>query len=229
MSARGMVGSGYASAANQWLMLAGLGLCLPVLPGFRRLHLLRAALAASRSEMVKLLRLGLPIGAIRGIEAGLFLATGIIMGLLGAASLGAHQLVINCASISFMVPLGLSQAATVRVAYELGAGRPAEARRAGFVALAIGIGFMAAAMGVLLIVPRAIIGVYIDSADPANRELARIARQLIAIPSWEEVAARFIDVLERAATEGKSRCLDRPAEHLLFADRRSASVSPGSL
>ncbi len=185
--ALGMVGSGYASAANQWLMLAGLGLCLSVLPGFRGLHLLRAALAASRSEMAKLLRLGLPIGGIRGIEAGLFLATGIIMGLLGAASLGAHQIVINCASISFMVPLGLSQAATVRVAYELGAGRSAEARRAGFVALAIGIGFMAAAMVVLLIVPRAIIGAYVDSADPANRELVRIARQLIAIAAIFQV------------------------------------------
>lgn len=185
--ALGMVGSGYASAANQWLMLAGLGLCLPVLSGFRGLHLLRAAVAASRGEMAKILQLGLPIGGIRGIEAGLFLATGVIMGLLGAAALGAHQLVINCASVSFMVPLGLSQAATVRVAYELGAGRQAAARRAGFVALAIGIGFMAGAMVVLLILPRAIIGVYVDAADPANRELVRIARQLIAIAAIFQV------------------------------------------
>jgi MATE family multidrug resistance protein len=185
--ALGIVGSGYASAANQWLMLAGLSLCLPVLPGFRELRLLRAALAARRGVMAKILRLGLPIGGFRGIETGLFLATGILMGLLGAASLGAHQLVINCASVSFMVPLGLSQAATVRVAYELGAGRPAAARRAGFVALAIGIGFMAVAMVVLLILPRAIIGVYVDNADPANRELVRIARQLIAIAAVFQV------------------------------------------
>jgi multidrug resistance protein, MATE family len=182
-----IVGSGYASAANQWLMLTGLALCLAALPGLRGLRLLRAALAASGRDMMTVMRLGLPIGGIRGIEAGLFLAAGVIMGLLGAAALGAHQLVINCASISFMVPLGLSQAATVRVAYELGAGRPAAARRAGFVALAIGIVFMGAAAIVLWTLPRTIVAVYVDIADPANRELVQLAQRLIAIAAIFQV------------------------------------------
>ena len=91
------------------------------------------------------------------------------MGLLGAAPLAAHQLVINCASITFMVPLGLGQAATVRVAYQLGAGRALAARRAAFLALLLGIGFMSAAAVVLLILPQAIIAAYLDTADPANR------------------------------------------------------------
>lgn len=65
--------------------------------------------------------------------------------------------------------------------------------------------------------------------DSGLRDRLAAARRLIAIPSWEEVAARFIDVLERAATEGKSHSLDRPAAHLLLAHRRSSSVSPGSL
>jgi multidrug resistance protein, MATE family len=179
--ALGIVGSGYASAVNQWLMLAGLAFCLAVLPHSRGLHLLRAALTPRRGDMADILRLGLPIGGIRGIEAGLFLAAGVIMGLLGPAALGAHQLVINCASISFMVPLGLSQAATVRVAYEIGSGRPVAARRAGFVALAIGAGFMAAAAIVLWTLPRAIIAAYVDTADPANQELVAIAQRLIAV------------------------------------------------
>ena len=171
MPALGVVGSGYASAVNQWLMLGGLALCIHWSADFADLHLLRDAVAVSWTEMASILRLGLPIGAIRGIEAGVFTATGILMGLLGAAALGAHQLVINCASISFMVPLGLSQAATVRVAYQVGAGRPFAARQAGFVALALGIGFMAAAALLMLMIPRSIIAVYVDTADPANREL----------------------------------------------------------
>jgi MATE family, multidrug efflux pump len=186
-SALGLVGSGYASAINQWAMLIGLALYAHAMPGFADLHPLRAALAARRAEMVSILRLGLPIGGIRGIEAGLFLATSVLMGLLGAAALGAHQLVINCASISFMVPLGLSQAATVRIAYEVGAGRAVTARRAGFVALALGIGFMGAAAIVLSTAPRAIIGVYVDIADPANRHLVQIARHLIAIAAIFQV------------------------------------------
>jgi multidrug resistance protein, MATE family len=183
----GVEGSGYASAVNQWLMLAGLALSTRALPDFAGLRLLRATLVASRAEMAAILRLGVPIGAIRGIEAGVFLAAGIVMGLLGAAALGAHQLVINCASISFMVPLGLSQAATVRVAYEVGAGRAPAARQAAVVALELGIGFMALAALVLWTMPLTIIGVYVNIADPSNRELVHIARQLIAIAAVFQV------------------------------------------
>ena len=176
--ALGVGGSGYASATNQWLMLAGLALCIRIMPGFAALRVLRNIFAASWTPMVSILRLGLPIGGIMGVEVGVFLAAGILIGLLGAAALGAHQLVLNCAGISFMVPLGLGQAATVRVAYELGAGRAVAARRAGFAALALGIGFMGATAVVLWTVPEAIIAVYIDIADPANRETVEIARRL---------------------------------------------------
>jgi MATE family, multidrug efflux pump len=185
--ALGVTGSGYASSVNQWLMLAGLALCIGILPGLGGLHMLRGTLAAGRTEIGNILRLGLPIGGIRGLEAGVFLAASILIGLLGAAALGAHQLVINCASISFMVPLGLGQAATVRVAYELGAGRTMAARRAGFVALALGIGFMGAAAVVLWTFPQAIIAAYVDIANPANRALVEIARRLIVIAALFQV------------------------------------------
>jgi multidrug resistance protein, MATE family len=185
--ALGVAGSGYASAINQWLILAGLALCTRMMPGVASLGVLRSAFAANRSEMARILRLGVPIGGIMGIELGVFLAAGILMGLLGAAALGAHQLVLNCAGITFMVPLGLGQAATVRVAYELGAGRVLAARQAGFVALALGVGFMGATAVVLWTIPQAIIAVYVDIADPANRETVRIARSLIAIAAIFQV------------------------------------------
>jgi MATE family multidrug resistance protein len=185
--ALGVVGSGYASVINQWLILAGLALFAHTLPGTSGLQLRPGAFAGSWGEIGRIVRLGAPIGAIRGIEAGLFTATGVVMGLLGAPALGAHQLVINCASISFMVPLGLSQAATVRVAYQLGGGRPHAARRAGFAALGLGIGFMAAAAVVLSTMPRTIIGAYVDIGSPANRELVQTARQLIAVAAVFQV------------------------------------------
>jgi len=64
----GAAGSGYASAINQWLMLGGLALCIRIMPRLAALRLLRNAVAASRIEMGKILRLGLPIGGMRGIE-----------------------------------------------------------------------------------------------------------------------------------------------------------------
>ena len=185
--AMGVVGSGYASAINQWLMLSGLALCTRVLPECTGLQVLRGAFAARWTQMAEILRLGVPMGAIRGIESGVILATGVLMGLFGAAALGAHQLVLNCASVSFMVPLGLSQAATVRVAYQIGAGRPRAASCAGFVALALGILFMGAAALVFWTVPLAIISVYTDLSDPANRDLVQIARRLMAIAAIFQV------------------------------------------
>jgi len=185
--ALGVAGSGCASAINQWLIFGGLALCIRMLPGVRGLHVLRNALRGSRGPMASILRLGLPIGGIMGVEVGVFLAAGILMGLLGAAALGAHQLVLNCAGVSFMVPLGLGQAATVRVAYELGASRAFAARRAAYTALALGVGFMGATAVVLWTVPQPIIAVYIDIADPANRETVQIARRLLAIAAAFQV------------------------------------------
>src|SRR5258708_5566788 len=121
------------------------------------------------------------MGVLRGLEIGVFVTTGILMGMLGADALGAQQLVLNVASLTFMVPLGLSQAATVRVAFQLGLGAPAAARRAGYVAVALGAGFMSAAAALLLLMPRTIASAYVDVADPANAGLVAIAVQLFLI------------------------------------------------
>src|SRR5260370_2935849 len=196
--ALGVAGSGYASATNQWLILAGVGLCARTMPGLAGLRVLRRAFALSWAPMASILRLGLPIGGIMGIEVGVFLAAGILIGLLGTAALGAHQLVLNCAGISFMVPLGLSPAATVRVAYELGAGRALAARRAGWVALALGIGFMSGTAVVLWTVPEAIITVYIDIADTANRATVEIAPRLLLIAALFHVFDGMHTIAARA-------------------------------
>ena len=117
---------------------------------FHPISALNVFLAYRLAEIPRILRLGLPIGALLGLEVGLFATTGVVMGLLGADALGAHQLVLNVASITFMVPLGLGQAATVRVAFQLGMGAPAAARRAAYVAVALGLAVVATALMVRL-------------------------------------------------------------------------------
>jgi multidrug resistance protein, MATE family len=177
--ALGIAGSGSATAIIQCLMLTGLGfyaLAAPSLAKFRLRPILRGW-----DEIKRIVRLGLPIGGILGLEIGVFAATGILMGLLGADALGAHQLVMNCISVIFMVPLGIAQAATVRVAGALGSGAPEAARRAGVVALALGVAYMAIMALVLVAVPRAIASIYVDIDAPANRGLVGIALYLLAI------------------------------------------------
>src|ERR1700675_4498226 len=86
-----------------------------------------------------------------------------------------------------MVPLGLAQAATVRVAFQLGLGAPAAARRAGFVAVALGAGFMAMTGLLLWAAPRALASAYLDLGDPANDGLVAIAVQLFLIAALFQI------------------------------------------
>src|SRR6516164_8908962 len=183
--ALGIAGSGCSTAVIQWLMFTGLGIYA----------LAERSLAKYRmrpfldgwDEIGRILRLGLPIGGILGLEIGVFSTAGILMGLLGADGPGAHQLVMNCISVIFMVPLGIAQAATVRVAVALGSGAPAAARRAGFVALALGVGYMAIMATVLVAMPRTIARIYIDIDAPANRGLVGITLYLLLIAALFQI------------------------------------------
>jgi len=183
--ALGIAGSGCSTAVIQWLMFSGLTLYAIAAPSLAR-YRLRPSLR-SREEIKHILRLGLPIGGILGLEIGVFSATGILMGLLGADALGAHQLVMNCISVIFMVPLGIAQAATVRVAVALGSGMPHAARRASIVAIALGIAYMAIMAVVLVAVPHTIAGIYVDIDAPANHGLVGIALYLLAIAALFQI------------------------------------------
>ncbi len=182
----GIAGSGCATAIIQWLMFAGLAFYTWVMPGLAK-YRMRPPLSRRWDEIGRILRLGLPIGGILGLEIGVFATAGILMGLLGADALGAHQLVMNCISVIFMVPLGIAQAATVRVAVALGSGAPDAARRAGFVALALGMAYMALMAVVLVAAPRAIARIYVDVDAPANRSLVGIALYLLAIAALFQI------------------------------------------
>ena len=183
MPAWGSAGSGCATAIVQWLMLLCFAGCMLAMPMRIPVRMALRVLA----EIPRILRLGVPMGVLRGMEIGVFVTTGILMGVIGADALGAHQLVLNVASVTFMVPLGLSQAATVRVAFQLGLGEPAAARRAGYIAMVLGAGFMSAAAALLLLMPRTIASAYVDVADPANAGLVAIAVQLFVIAALFQV------------------------------------------
>jgi MATE family multidrug resistance protein len=139
------------------------------------------------AEFGRILRVGLPISGLLALEIGLFNTAGILIGALGPDALGAHQLAINFASLTFMVPLGLGQAATVRVAFQLGAGRSQAARDAALVAMALGIGVMAGAAIVMIVAPRAIVGIYLEADAAPNAQTVAIAVRLLLIAAFFQV------------------------------------------
>jgi MATE family multidrug resistance protein len=136
--ALGLVGSGIASAiANALSFFAMLAVVLTV-PAFRSYRLWRHLLRPDWAQLKELFGLGLSIGLAMVFEVMLFSAATLMMGRLGTAPLAAHQIALNVPSITFMVPLGIGMAATIRVGLAAGAHNRTSVRRAGLTAMALG-------------------------------------------------------------------------------------------
>jgi MATE family multidrug resistance protein len=115
-------------------------------------------------RLVALVKLGLPSALQLCLEVGVFAAATTLAGRLGATPLAAHQIALNVASLSFMVPLGVATAGAVRVGQAIGRGDPSGARRAGWTAVTLGTSFMMLTGAVFFAVPRSIVGVFTNDA-----------------------------------------------------------------
>jgi len=156
----GAVGSGWASSLSRWLMLLGLlGFSWPLLKGHIRPLRPEAFMFRPLARMV---RLGAPIGVQFFLEFGAFGAIGILMGWMGAVAMAGHQVAINLASLTFMVPLGISQASAVLVGQGVGRGDPDGARRAAGAGLLLGVGFMVVTAVLFLSLPEFFALIYTD-------------------------------------------------------------------
>ena len=171
----GLVGAGIGSSIANTLMFVGMALVVMNDRRFRRFHLFGHFWRADWARFFAVWRLGLPIAITLGLEVTVFNAAMFLMGLLGQSPLAAHAIAIQVASVSFMVPLGLAQAATVRVGLAYGRRDPIAIRRAGWTAWAMGVGFMAMTALVMVSVPHLLIGSFIDATNPANAEVVRLA------------------------------------------------------
>lgn len=116
------------------------------------------------ARLKSLVKLGAPAGSQILLEVGAWNLATFSAGYLTPVALATHQIVLNYASVTYMVPLGISAAAAVSVGHAVGAGDAARARRAGWMALALGTGFMLIAAIFLLAFPRPLIELY--TSDP---------------------------------------------------------------
>jgi multidrug resistance protein, MATE family len=166
--ALGAVGSAWATTASRWLM--ALGLLGAAWRGLRDLIVPFHAQTLAPGPLMRLLRIGMPIGLQHELEFGAFALIAVLMGTLGTVQMAAHQAAINLASLTFMVPLGIGSAGAVLVARAVGRGDAADARRAAVAALATGVTFMSGSAVVMLAVPALLAALYTN--DPAVRALA---------------------------------------------------------
>lgn len=187
LPALGLVGAGIGSSVTVTVEFLVLAFILNRHPRFRRYHLFGRFWRPDWARFRQVWRLGLPIAATLSLEVGIFNAAVFLMGLIGAASLAAHQIAIQIASLSFMVPLGLAQAVTVRVGYFYGRGDRAGIARAGWTSFVLATGFMALMALLMWMMPHHLIGIFLDPADPANAVVIPLAVAFIGIAALFQI------------------------------------------
>ncbi len=183
----GVVGAGIAtSIANIFSFVALLGFIL-VDRRLRRFHVLGRLWRPDWRRFVEMFRVGLPIGLILLLEVGLFSAAVQLMGLIGTAEIAAHQIAIQCASLAFMVALGIAQAVTVRIGLFAGARDPMGIKRAGWVALGLGTAFMSSTALLMWTVPHALAGLFVDLERPENARVVSLAVAFLGLAALFQV------------------------------------------
>ncbi len=162
---RGVVGSGIAtSLARVWMALV----LLLAIAWYNRRHrygLERTPLRLSRPSFARLVRLGLPAGATILIEILIFAVVTFLISSFGPVPLAGHEIALNCISFTFMIPMGLSAAASVRVGQSIGRADFAAARTVGWTALALSTAIMVVASTLYLTIPHALARLF--TPDPA--------------------------------------------------------------
>ncbi|MBW8636558.1 MATE family efflux transporter [Hoeflea sp. WL0058] len=136
----------------------------------------------------ELLRLGWPISATIMAEVGLFAAAAVMVGWLGAIELAAHGIALQLAGIAFMVPLGLSNAATVRIGQAYGRKDWTGLGQAGRVAVGLSIVATLTSASLFWLFPDTLIGWYLDSNNPDSAAVLRHGAPLLAIAAAFQVA-----------------------------------------
>jgi len=183
----GLVGAGIGSTCANSFMFLAMALVVSLHPRFRRYRLFGQFWRSDAERFREVWRLGFPIAVTLALEITIFNAAVFLMGLIGAASLAAHAVALQIAAFTFMVPLGLGQAVTVRVGLAFGRRDRAGIARAGWTAFILGVSFMAAMALVMLAMPHRLVGLFLDPADPANGPVIALAVSFLFVAALFQV------------------------------------------
>jgi MATE family multidrug resistance protein len=184
LPALGLAGGGLGSTLT-WAIMCG-ALITVVLADrqFGRFHVFGHWWRFDAQRTMALVRLGWPIGVTMALEMGVFALAAYFMGWIGAPAVAAHAVALQLAALTFMIPLGLGQAATVRVGLAFGRRDEAGITRAGWTAWVMGVAFMASMALVMWGFPHGLITLFLEDV-PANAVTIALA------VSFLRVAAAF--------------------------------------
>lgn len=191
----GLFGAGLATTVVSWLMFIALAWHVYRKQALRGYGVFKGRWKLKTKLCREIFTLGIPVAALTLFEAGLFIATSILSGVIGAKTLAAYEIVMAWVGIPFVIALGLSEATMVRVALAVGRGQTRAARRAGLLGMTIvaGLTLLLALVPIFLAEP--IIQIFIDPDDPGYPEVALLASHFLVIAAIFQV----FDGLQAAA------------------------------
>lgn len=185
--ALGLAGIGWASTLSFWVMFIAATGFLALSRRLKPYQIFRTSYQFYAPEFWGIVKIGWPIAGLFAIETGLFAVTTFLMGTLGTVTLAAHNIALQTANITFMVPVGLSLATTVRVGQAMGRKDMISARLAGYVGIAMGVSFMSL-MGLFLWTnPDKIVALYLDIQNSDNQPVLELAMSLLGMAAMFQI------------------------------------------
>lgn len=164
----GAIGCGYASALVGYVMFLGMLIFTMRYQPYQRFEIFSTWRMPEWSYLKEFLQVGVPIGLSSTMEVSMFALVSLLMGSLSAVAVAGHQVAINFSAMTFMVPFGLSTAITTRVGNAIGKQKMHEARRRGYVGIALATGFMSLTAVIMYLFPDLITSMYTQDAQVQN-------------------------------------------------------------
>jgi multidrug resistance protein, MATE family len=177
----GARGAAIATLTVQVLSLLILSLYAGLLPDLRRFHLFQRFWRPDWHAMGMVFRLGVPIGLTGLAEGGMFQASALMMGWIGTVELAAHGIALEVAALTFMMHVGLSSSATIRIARFDGAGDRTALRQAAKVAVVLSFAVAMASVVLFLAVPGAIVSLFLDMSKPESAAILAYGTVLLVV------------------------------------------------
>ncbi|HLR29248.1 MAG TPA: MATE family efflux transporter [Paenalcaligenes sp.] len=184
----GLVGGGISASLTSTFMFLGMAFLVHKKRPFSRYHILGNWWRFEWPMLRELWQLGIPIAITFTLETLIFYAGVIMMGLIGETALAAHAIAMQISSVTYMIPLGFSQVATIRVGLSYGRAQLADAVRAGWVSYALGVGFMGLAALVMGLFPERLASLFIRGDSEENLAVLLLAAQFLVLAAIFQIA-----------------------------------------
>ena len=181
----GIEGAAWAALATN--TLAAAVLLLYAVWRLPEVRLLQRLWRPDPAVLARVFTLGWPIGGQLLAEVGLFAGSAVMVGWVGAVPLAAHGVALQLASLTFMIHLGLSQAATVRTGQAIGRGDAVGLRQGASAAIALSVGFALLTAVAFLLVPGPLLSLFVDPADPVRPEVIAVGATLLALAALFQI------------------------------------------